>query len=369
MFKKLLCGVVAAALVMTAAPVLPANSTVSSAEAVKVTKTTVGTSDYKTKFWSKDGLSEAWKLDDGTTVTIEFENHGDPAEKGLSKTDVGETGDLGIWNNYGIVFCSEPEFSNEGRSKTYLEYGFVRADVYGWGFPGGKLTNNTSTDGKTIEYTNSLSATDYAASGSDYRTILKDSNIKLTVVRQGNIALATSVITSIADPSKVLTTSAKISLGKDATSTDITTAYVGLVADHACLTIKSVDISKGTGDTQIAPPPASTTTTGNNNGQPSVNQSATLKAKITAKKGKKSVSKVTVKKGKKVTLKVSVVPKKAKLSLGKLSKKQKKIATVTFKNKKLTIKGKKKGKVTVKITSARLGVYKKTTKSIKVTVK
>lgn len=343
MFKKFLCGVVAAALVLSAAPVLPANTTVASAEAVKVTKTTVGTADYKTKLWAKDGLSEAWKLDDGTTVTIEFENHGDPGEKGLTNKDVDETGNLGIWNNYGMVFCNEPEFSNEDRTKTYQEYGFVRADVWGWGFPEGKQTDNTSLDGKAIEYTNSLAGTDYAAAGSEYRTILKDSNIKLTIVRQGNIALATSVITSIADPSKVLTTSAKMSLGKDKTSTDISTVYVGLVADHACLNIKSVDISKTSGDTQ--------------------------KAKFTVKKGKKKVSKVTVKKGKKVTLKVTVIPSKAKLSLVKLTKKQKKIATVTFKKGKLTIKGKKKGNVTVKITSSKQGVYKKTTKSIKVTVK
>ena len=64
-----------------------------------------------------------------------------------------------------------------------------------------------------------------------------------------------------------------------------------------------------------------------------------------------------------------MIPSKAKLSLVKLTKKQKKIATVTFKKGKLTIKGKKKGNVTVKITSSRQGVYKKTTKSIKVTVK
>ncbi len=366
MFKKFLCGVVAAALVLSAAPVLPANTTVASAEAVKVTKTTVGTADYKTKFWAKDGLSEAWKLDDGTTVTIEFENHGDPGEKDLTNKDVDETGNLGIWNNYGMVFCNEPEFSNEDRTKTYQEYGFVRADVWGWGFPEGKQKDNTSLDGKAIEYTNSLAGTDYAAAGSEYRTILKDSNIKLTIVRQGNIALATSVITSIADPSKVLTTSAKMSLGKDKTSTDISTVYVGLVADHACLNIKSVDISKTSGDTQITPPSVSNQKPATT---PGPSQKATQKAKFTVKKGKKKVSKVTVKKGKKVTLKVTVIPSKAKLSLVKLTKKQKKIATVTFKKGKLTIKGKKKGNVTVKITSSKQGVYKKTTKSIKVTVK
>lgn len=109
-------------------------------------------------------------------------------------------------------------------------------------------------------------------------------------------------------------------------------------------------------------------TTGGQDNKPS-GSVASRKAKITVKKGKKSVSKVTVKKGKKATLKVTVVPTAAKLSLGKLSKKQKKIATATFKKGKLTIKGKKKGKVTLKITSSKQGVYKKTTKSIKVTVK
>ncbi len=114
---------------------------------------------------------------------------------------------------------------------------------------------------------------------------------------------------------------------------------------------------------------------GNNNNQNTTQTGGTTgsvakrKAKFTVKKGKKKVSKVTVKKGKKVTLKITVVPSKAKLTLGKLTKKQKKIAAVTFKKGKLTIKGKKKGKVTVKITSSKKGVYKKTTKAIKVTVK
>lgn len=86
---------------------------------------------------------------------------------------------------------------------------------------------------------------------------------------------------------------------------------------------------------------------------------------ITIKNGKKAVKKntVTVKKKKSVKLTVSVNPKNSGITIGKLSKKQKKIATVTFKKGKLTIKGKKKGTVKVKITSG------KATKTLTVKVK
>ena len=67
------------------------------------------------------------------------------------------------------------------------------------------------------------------------------------------------------------------------------------------------------------------------------------KARIVVKKGKKIVTKMTVKRGKKATLKVSVNS-KTKIMLNKLSKKDKKVATVTLKGGKLVIKGKKKGK-------------------------
>ena len=92
------------------------------------------------------------------------------------------------------------------------------------------------------------------------------------------------------------------------------------------------------------------------------------KATITVKKGKKKVSKVTVKKGKKVTLKVSVNS-KAKISMKKLKKKQKKIAKITLKKGKLTIKAKKKGKISITLTSVKTAKYKNAVKKIKITVK
>lgn len=92
------------------------------------------------------------------------------------------------------------------------------------------------------------------------------------------------------------------------------------------------------------------------------------KAKITVKKDGHTVSKVTVKKKKKTILKVSVNS-QGKLSMTKMSKKAKKILSASLKNGSLTIKGKKKGKVKLKINAAKTNAYKKTTKTIKVTVK
>lgn len=87
---------------------------------------------------------------------------------------------------------------------------------------------------------------------------------------------------------------------------------------------------------------------------------------ITVKNGKnivKNKKTVAVNKKKSVKLTVSVKPKNAGITVKKLSKKENKIASVTYKKGKLTIKGKKKGTITVKITSG------KTTHSIKVKVK
>ena len=86
---------------------------------------------------------------------------------------------------------------------------------------------------------------------------------------------------------------------------------------------------------------------------------------ITIKNGKKKFtkSKLTVKRKKKVVLAVTVNPKNSGISITKLTKKQKKIASVTLKKGKITIKGKKRGSFTLKIKSG------KATKKIKITVK
>ena len=84
---------------------------------------------------------------------------------------------------------------------------------------------------------------------------------------------------------------------------------------------------------------------------------------ITVKNGKKTITKASVNKKKTITLKVTTNPDKSGLKLSKLSSKDKKYVTATLKNGKLTVKGLKKGSVTLKLTSG------KATKSIKITVK
>lgn len=92
------------------------------------------------------------------------------------------------------------------------------------------------------------------------------------------------------------------------------------------------------------------------------------KTNITIKKGNKIINSVVIKKGKSVTLKVKASS-KGKLSLGKLTKKQKKIAYVTLKRGKIKIKGKKKGRISLKIKSAKTSKDKKATKTIKIFIK
>ncbi len=86
---------------------------------------------------------------------------------------------------------------------------------------------------------------------------------------------------------------------------------------------------------------------------------------LTIKKGgrKFTKSKLTVKKKKKEVLTVTASPSNSGISIEKLTAKQKKIASVTLKNGKLTVKGKKKGSFTLRIKSG------KTIKKIKLTVK
>lgn len=83
---------------------------------------------------------------------------------------------------------------------------------------------------------------------------------------------------------------------------------------------------------------------------------------VTVKKAKKSVASIKLKAGKSVNLSVTVKPAKSGIVLAKLSAKDKKIVTARIKGGKLMIKAKKKGRVTLKITSG------KAKKNIRVTV-
>lgn len=130
-------------------------------------------------------------------------------------------------------------------------------------------------------------------------------------------------------------------------------------------TSQNKKIAKIVGNKIVAVKAGKTTVTATAN---NITQKVTVTVKnptISMKQGKKKFtkSKLTVKKKKKVVLTVSVKPSKSGISLSKLSKKDKKVASVTLKKGKLTIKGKAKGKLTVTIKSG------KATKKIKVTVK
>lgn len=173
----------------------------------------------------------------------------------------------------------------------------------------------------------------------------------------------------------ITVTDGKFTLNARSDANDSTTLAINMTYIKIMTQKKTDD----TGNTQTPgntdqKPNTNTNTNTNTNGNTSTGNgnvtttTSLKKATITVKKGKKKVSKVTVKKGKKVTLKVTTSS-KAKLSLTKLTKKQKKLVKVTFKKGKLTIQGKKKGIVKLKLSSAKTKKYKKATKTIKVTVK
>lgn len=170
-------------------------------------------------------------------------------------------------------------------------------------------------------------------------------------------------------------------VAKDLMTKDNSKLYFGVNAWDAIFKGALDDVllfNKNLSETEvqaIAQKAVTSATIGNsNNGSDDNNNSnnstvtAKKKSVITVKNGKKAVSKVTVKKGKKAVVKVSVNS-KAKLSLKKLTKKQKKYVTVTFKNNKLTVKGKKKGTISLKLSSKATAKYKKGARTIKVKVK
>lgn len=161
---------------------------------------------------------------------------------------------------------------------------------------------------------------------------------------------------------KLKTTSVTLYTGKKSNSISIKADVTGPVKTVKW-TSKNKNIAKIVGNKIVAVKKGTTTVTATANG---ISQTVKVTVKnptITVKNGKKKVSSVKVKKGKKVTLTVSENPKNSGSTLTKLKSKDKKTASVTLKKGKLTIKGKKKGKLTIVLKSG------KGTKKIKVTVK
>ncbi len=76
------------------------------------TKTTIGTSDCTTVWWTE--FSDYYTLQPGTTLHLAFTNH---------------TSGAGNWNNWNLGVTTEAERGGDG----YAEYFVLRSDLYGWG--------------------------------------------------------------------------------------------------------------------------------------------------------------------------------------------------------------------------------------------
>ena len=79
MFKKILAVAMATAMVFSVAQVAPANTaTVDAAMITTKEGAIIGKEDRTSAFW--EDVTNGLKLDDGQTLTAEFENHGDDSE-------------------------------------------------------------------------------------------------------------------------------------------------------------------------------------------------------------------------------------------------------------------------------------------------
>ena len=293
---------------------------------------------------------------------------GDATVKNVSITGgygTANSGDEAMTGDFELVYT----FTNKTQdaSTNWFNYGVevhngvggfisTRADNYGW------LANDWNTDGSVMSWG------DGAESWDDFREVMKDASVKVTVKREGNTVTVANDITGNADSSKkynFVCTCAMANLPE--------TVYVHLTGEKVDLSDIKAEL-KAEAEPTVAPtqepttePTAAPTTEPTETPAPTKKPSA-KKAAIVVKNGKKSVSAVSVKAKKSVKLTVSVNS-KAKVTAAKLSKKDAKIAKVTLKNNKLTVKGLKKGKVTIKLSAKKTSKYKAATKSLKVTVK
>ncbi|MBO5486408.1 MAG: hypothetical protein J5988_05695 [Eubacterium sp.] len=235
MFKKILAVAMATAMVFSVAQVAPANTTVADAAMITVKEgTIVGKEDRTSAFWSD--VTNGLKLDDGQTLTAEFENHGSKDNN---------------WNNYAFAFMSQEDMSNgtpQREDKTYQEWATVRADNYAWGGGDFEGKPKISNDEKKIEFVSDVN-------WDTFKDVVADSNVVVTLSRVKNLVAVTEVITNIADPTKKITTTTSVSVGKakdDDTYND--KVYVAFTVDNSYMKFKKYEVSKTQGDVQIKEP-------------------------------------------------------------------------------------------------------------------
>lgn len=252
--KKLLVAGLTLAMALSVVPSIPAD-----AAAVTITKSTIGTEDRQQAFWS--AFSQAFDIEEGKKVTLEFENHGT---------------DTANYYNFDMILANDAKVANTGdtanpdlvRDSNYFEYVVIRPDLWGWnvnsthvGTPlaadgvtataaaGSLAGEQTTSDGKTLGYESTLNWDTFAS-------IIKDSNVKLEIVRSGNVVQINQTITSIADPTQSFTTKNTVSCGNivdddNNTQTDKSVIKLVLTVDHAYISNLKADISDVTEEVKV----------------------------------------------------------------------------------------------------------------------
>lgn len=332
---------------------------------------TLGKTDYSTAFWSQ---FEAFQIEDNKKYTFVFENH----SKGDSN-----------WQNFVLAFANQANFVNETRGDKYVEYAVARADNYEWIMKDGATLANTSLSGKAVTFTNSI--TDPAAgseeSWAEWKSIIKDSDVTMSVIRSGAEIKVEATIVSQADKNKKIDWTMSLNAA-NADGSAPNPLYMAFTVDACYLNLKYVDEQAS----NVKLEQSKESTEKPKGAQPKSMMISGISAKAGAKKVTGSVNApnatVEVKVGKAAYKKATVSGKKFTLATSKL-----KIGTkVTVKasaegyrtaTKSVTVKGTMKlsgvkakkgstkvtGKVSVKKATVKVKVGKKKYKKAKVSGK
>lgn len=166
---------------------------------------TIGAPTCDNGFWSS--FSDGYELKDGGSVTLHFNNYG----SGLNN-----------WSNYVLAFVNTATTADKAPSADnysgYAEYGVVRADAFGWGFPADPV----------FEFT-------WAEDWSNFLTIMMDADVTLTVTRNGSDVAIDGVILD-KDGNEY---SYKVSAGTTAAAAD--PMYVFLTSEASYIELLSVE--------------------------------------------------------------------------------------------------------------------------------
>ena len=126
----------------------------------------LGTPDRVLGFWSD--TTDGFELKDGTTMTIKLNNYSDGVNN---------------WDNFVTAFTNTAVKTDKVASadnyEGYAEYGVLRADAYGWGYPDGAASFGCSWD------------TDWAG----WLKLMTSANVQINIMRDGANAFIDYVFT------------------------------------------------------------------------------------------------------------------------------------------------------------------------------